>query len=541
MSDPPNSSQSSTLYGTNWHIKLRQLLVDYFDESELETLCFDLRVDYESLGGDGKAKKAIELIELFVRLGRIVELIDYCSQLRPNIPWSDLREAAIGNPLIVADAPDRGLSGSIPDHQQTKRASSGRSLAIPYAVGIGAAVVVMVVIGGLFVVKPPFNRVIPSPTSTATSTATKQLPATASLTATEAPPTDAPVIPTAIAISPVSLVVCPSGCPFDQIGPAIEMAQPGETITIGPGTYTENLSIGKSLKLSGAGAAQTRIEAKEPGPVLIIKSNTEIHVDLDGLSVAGGDVRGGAAGCIPQPEDCRNGVVVRGQAQATLTGITLDNNPDTGLWVRDTAQVTLADSHILNNGTAGLAVADSAKVTVQNSVISENKGRSVISAGIRVEGQSQLTLVSATLSGNAYSGLWVRESATVEVKDSIIKGSVGGFDYGSGIAVDGTATVTLLGSTVEGNGTDTQCLAAEFMSQVCNGVMVSGQAQLTIIDSIIRGNTDWGVTAVLSQCGYDKNQFIGQVRLIGDNEIQGNNRSGNHAGMGNPEGQVCLP
>ena len=171
MSGQSNAYQSNTFYWSHWHIRLRQILVDYFDESELETLCFDLRVDYESLGGKGKAKNAIALIELLVRLGRIVELIDYCSQLRPNIPWSDLREAAIGNPLIVANAPDRGLSEGMPDHQQTKRASSSRSHATPYVIGIGTAVVGLVVTVVLFVVRSPQNpEMLPSPTPMATNT-----------------------------------------------------------------------------------------------------------------------------------------------------------------------------------------------------------------------------------------------------------------------------------------------------------------------------------------------------------------------------------
>ena len=54
--------------------KLRQILVKYFSESELRDLCFDLRVDYESLPGEGKGDKARELVTYSERHGRIFEL-----------------------------------------------------------------------------------------------------------------------------------------------------------------------------------------------------------------------------------------------------------------------------------------------------------------------------------------------------------------------------------------------------------------------------------------------------------------------------------
>ena len=55
-------------------IRLRQTLTDHFDEGELRTLCFDLRIDYASLPGEGKADKARELVAYCERHGRIVEL-----------------------------------------------------------------------------------------------------------------------------------------------------------------------------------------------------------------------------------------------------------------------------------------------------------------------------------------------------------------------------------------------------------------------------------------------------------------------------------
>ena len=43
--------------------RLRQILSYRFDVGELQTLCFELGVDYDDLPGSGKADKARELVE----------------------------------------------------------------------------------------------------------------------------------------------------------------------------------------------------------------------------------------------------------------------------------------------------------------------------------------------------------------------------------------------------------------------------------------------------------------------------------------------
>jgi formylglycine-generating enzyme required for sulfatase activity len=70
-------------------MKLRELISTYFDEEELRTLCFDLRVNYDDLRGEGRASKARELVAYLLRRGRILELVAYCRQKRPKICWTD--------------------------------------------------------------------------------------------------------------------------------------------------------------------------------------------------------------------------------------------------------------------------------------------------------------------------------------------------------------------------------------------------------------------------------------------------------------------
>ena len=68
--------------------------------------------------------------------------------------------------------------------------------------------------------------------------------------------------------SAATLNVCPSGCPYTQLAPALGAAHDGDTIRLGPGTYDGGVTIDVSVKLAGAGAGRTIISGG--GPVLTI-------------------------------------------------------------------------------------------------------------------------------------------------------------------------------------------------------------------------------------------------------------------------------
>ncbi|MCA9972091.1 MAG: hypothetical protein KC425_17830, partial [Anaerolineales bacterium] len=68
---------------------LHSLLDRYFNEEELRTLCFHLGVDYDNLGGRGKAANARELVTRLHRQQRLAALLDLARQERPNVAWPD--------------------------------------------------------------------------------------------------------------------------------------------------------------------------------------------------------------------------------------------------------------------------------------------------------------------------------------------------------------------------------------------------------------------------------------------------------------------
>ena len=90
----PQASHSPKRPAPKHLAALRQSLVDYFSDEELRSLCFDLGIDYENLPAQAKAGKARELVVELERAGRVSELVEICSRLRPSVSWGNIPEAA---------------------------------------------------------------------------------------------------------------------------------------------------------------------------------------------------------------------------------------------------------------------------------------------------------------------------------------------------------------------------------------------------------------------------------------------------------------
>ncbi|MQS69476.1 MULTISPECIES: hypothetical protein [Escherichia] len=67
--------------------RLRDCLVLHFNLSEIQTACFDLGIEYDSIPGDSLDDKARELVRFMSRSGRLEGLIKYCHTMRPNAVW----------------------------------------------------------------------------------------------------------------------------------------------------------------------------------------------------------------------------------------------------------------------------------------------------------------------------------------------------------------------------------------------------------------------------------------------------------------------
>ncbi len=83
--------------------QLLENLVRHFDLEEFRTLCFDLGVNYDTRGGEGKKAKARELVSYLGRRGRVRRLIELCNRLRPNIVCQEILQT------VETEPPFKGL------------------------------------------------------------------------------------------------------------------------------------------------------------------------------------------------------------------------------------------------------------------------------------------------------------------------------------------------------------------------------------------------------------------------------------------------
>lgn len=63
--------------------RLRKLISNHYSLDEFRTLCFDLGVRYDELGGDSLSGQVRELLLLLARHGRLADLLQLVAQERP--------------------------------------------------------------------------------------------------------------------------------------------------------------------------------------------------------------------------------------------------------------------------------------------------------------------------------------------------------------------------------------------------------------------------------------------------------------------------
>ncbi len=83
-------------------VDIQQKLITLYDAEELQTLCFVLGIDYDSLRGGAKQTKVNSLIMFMGRNGRLPELVEQTREDRNHVVWPDLPEH-FELPQVVGD------------------------------------------------------------------------------------------------------------------------------------------------------------------------------------------------------------------------------------------------------------------------------------------------------------------------------------------------------------------------------------------------------------------------------------------------------
>jgi hypothetical protein len=116
-------------------IHLRRLIVERYSLSELQTLCFDLGVNYDDLPGEALSDKARELILKMGRRRRLDQLLTVLAQSRPDLPRETI--------LSTDPAALKALYAALPTFEARPRPD--RRMAI-MAIGLVALLAVVIAI-----------------------------------------------------------------------------------------------------------------------------------------------------------------------------------------------------------------------------------------------------------------------------------------------------------------------------------------------------------------------------------------------------------
>jgi hypothetical protein len=332
-------------------------------------------------------------------------------------------------------------------------------------------------------------------------------------------------------------VVCASGCFFNSIQSAINAAQPGATITIGAGSYYENVVVNKPVTLKGAGLTTIVYPAvSKPvcsgGSLCGGEASNIVLVQADNVTITGmwlkGDNPNLSSGVIVGGEDidARNGIITN-HAVGTYNNLTVSRVKVTGVYLRgiyassggsfnfnhDTVEnVQAEEASIAMFDFGGSGVMSSNKVLNANDAISANwsTGTQFLSNVIFKSGSGVHTDNNGGFGGSAdtIKGNTVREcktdgygifvfvpyvSATVE-SNKVSGCSVGLAAFGSATSGQGPAFIK---NAVNGTGASTTNNAGTFGAYLTTDQLGFGYGDLTATlsgNSISRFNTGLFVT-----------------------------------------------
>ena len=268
------------------------------------------------------------------------------------------------------------------------------------------------------------------------------------------------------------------------IGHAISLASSGDSIMVAAATYTENLTISKSLKIIGSGASTTIIDGGNVATVVRISSGTA-SVTLSAVSIRDGMATSGG-GLYNSGTLTINSSIVTANHSKVSGGSTLGGGIFNG------GVLTINNSTISGNGATasgrfeyaygGGIANNNGKLTINESTISGN------GAGLTAKGY---------LNGHAYGGGIANLQGTLAINNSTLSGNnaVGALyiEGSSGGGISNGGTLTISNTTISGNSALPKGLG--------HGGGISGTA--TIQNSIVANNSAGNCSGTMTSNGYN--------------------------------------
>ena len=307
--------------------------------------------------------------------------------------------------------------------------------------------------------------------------------------------------------TPITITVGDNGEDFSSIQAAIDDAEPGDIILVSPGTYSEDLTIEKSLTVQSTdGADGTTIAGR-------------VYIDLVGAATVrfggsntGFTVTGGSPGFF---------VMLSSWSQLTIQGNSINGCDGDGIetdWVRRWSVLSVLDNEIADNTDDGISINEIhrfGRVVIEANAISGNEH------GVRVDAvhdAGELEITDNSILGNTSHGIDLHEYGAVRcgssasIVDNEIRGN--GFDGecngGQGIrwisVFDGSEAL-VQGNTISGNARE-----GFYFDDVEDG------SSLDILGNVVSDNGSFGLRLFV----YER----GCTGLIHGNTMTGNSRDG---------------
>lgn len=251
---------------------------------------------------------------------------------------------------------------------------------------------------------------------------------------------------------------------------AITASSNGDTISVAPGTYSENIDFqGKAINLSSSGtAAQTTIDGGGSGSVVTFNNNETSSSIIDGFTITNGVAPASSGGGITinsASPIVRNNIIEVNVGGWGGTGIGLTSS--NALIENNLIQKNRPESGVSGGGNAAAIDIEQAS----SPVIKNNK---IIS--------NYSVLGSGSYSGNA--GISVQYGASPTITGNLIQGNTGGC-HSSGIAFENSGGIASNNVIVDNKSTN-NCSSGQTLAG--GGVYISGSSP-TITNNTFSGNS----------------------------------------------------
>jgi hypothetical protein len=277
--------------------------------------------------------------------------------------------------------------------------------------------------------------------------------------------------------------VCASGCEYTSIQVAINAADDGDTIDLAAETYTETITLNKSIDIVGEGAKQTILQAAGPEQIAasrVVTVTAGISTTIQGVTIRNGFIAE------------QNGGGIHNSGTLTLTESTISNNSvymGGGGGIYNQGHLVIFDSVIKNNdvqfGSGGGIYNIADGLVFEN--VTFNHNRAEVSGGGMVCGGRHHTFTNLSFTRNSSGdygggGGLVIINSNPKITNAVFRSNAA--DYGEGFIGGGGIL------NINSNPTLTNIIFQGNSAEYTNGGAISNiDSQPTLMNVSISGNT----------------------------------------------------